>query len=352
MTLVADPTARSLTEERHLLARDIDAELRESVPLLSELTEETRQTETVTDQSESAIASNVKNVLSDTQASSESPLDSNSSNTHLPRKSSFSNSDKEETFTSEITKPPSTDPSSPTEIPLLSEESETTPASKSSASKLDAGQTLTDESLSWSETEISSPVTKKSLLSEEPDRKSTESQSTSELDTDTVSPFVNEPVSSTFATTPLATDVGGVWYLLNILTALEWPEFEHCPNAWHQLYLLGQFLLPETSADPVWKLIAALSEARFPSTATAWLDAVLPEVETFLQFRFELETEKTAIATLTPYLHEPALIYASRTHIDVMFELEQISFDLRVAGLDQNPGWVPELAHVITFHFH
>ncbi len=39
------------------------------------------------------------------------------------------------------------------------------------------------------------------------------------------------------------------------------------------------------------------------------------------------------------------------THIDVVFDGRDATADLRIAGLDLNPGWVPALGRVIQFHY-
>jgi hypothetical protein len=41
----------------------------------------------------------------------------------------------------------------------------------------------------------------------------------------------------------------------------------------------------------------------------------------------------------------------TRTHVDLVMRMHEISVPLRMAGLDANPGWVPELGRVVTFHF-
>lgn len=48
---------------------------------------------------------------------------------------------------------------------------------------------------------------------------------------------------------------------------------------------------------------------------------------------------------------QPGRIHVSRTHLDVVFRLDQIDLDVRVSGLDQDPGWVPQLGRIIAFHF-
>lgn len=50
-------------------------------------------------------------------------------------------------------------------------------------------------------------------------------------------------------------------------------------------------------------------------------------------------------------LHQPASLYLSRTHIDLILSIEQISLPLRRAGLDQTPGWRPEFGAIVTIHF-
>jgi hypothetical protein len=39
------------------------------------------------------------------------------------------------------------------------------------------------------------------------------------------------------------------------------------------------------------------------------------------------------------------------THVDLVMPMNEISVPVRLAGLDANPGWVPELGRVVTFHF-
>jgi hypothetical protein len=50
-------------------------------------------------------------------------------------------------------------------------------------------------------------------------------------------------------------------------------------------------------------------------------------------------------------LQRRARIAYDRTHVDVAFPLAEASVPVRRAGLDRDPGWVPELARVITFQF-
>lgn len=55
--------------------------------------------------------------------------------------------------------------------------------------------------------------------------------------------------------------------------------------------------------------------------------------------------------TLRRLVFRPARVVLSPTHVDVFFRLEQADAAIRRWGLDINPGWVPWLARVISFHY-
>jgi hypothetical protein len=44
-------------------------------------------------------------------------------------------------------------------------------------------------------------------------------------------------------------------------------------------------------------------------------------------------------------------LYVSSTHADLVMSLDDISVPLRIAGLDRDPGWLPDFGRVIKFHF-
>jgi hypothetical protein len=47
----------------------------------------------------------------------------------------------------------------------------------------------------------------------------------------------------------------------------------------------------------------------------------------------------------------PGRVLATRTHLDVVFDLNQAEMRIRRAGLDLNPGWLPWFGRVVTFHY-
>jgi hypothetical protein len=50
-------------------------------------------------------------------------------------------------------------------------------------------------------------------------------------------------------------------------------------------------------------------------------------------------------------LRQPARLFVTRTHVDLIFRLDQIDLKARLAGLDRDPGWVPALGRVISFQY-
>jgi hypothetical protein len=39
------------------------------------------------------------------------------------------------------------------------------------------------------------------------------------------------------------------------------------------------------------------------------------------------------------------------TRVDVVFELKRLPLEVRMAGLDRDPGWVPAAGRFVAFHF-
>ena len=80
-----------------------------------------------------------------------------------------------------------------------------------------------------------------------------------------------------------------------------------------------------------------------------------PELRRFLHFllpyvRWRLRRALGG-ASLTDILRRKGTLYITRSHVDLVMRMEQISVTARIAGLDANPGWMPELGRVVKFHF-
>lgn len=148
------------------------------------------------------------------------------------------------------------------------------------------------------------------------------------------------------------TELGGVFYLLNPLIALDWlDEADHAPvHPWLRLEALARLLLGEAAPDPLWDTLAELARAGDNGTdvrqmADGWRTRQWPTLQAWLMPRL------VAGADLAALLRGRARLRRSRTHIDIHFRLEQIDLIVRRAGLDRDPGWVPYLQRVVTFHF-
>jgi hypothetical protein len=50
-------------------------------------------------------------------------------------------------------------------------------------------------------------------------------------------------------------------------------------------------------------------------------------------------------------LFKSGRLLVSRTHLDLYMPMDQVSLPVRCAGLDCDPGWVPDLARIVLFHF-
>jgi hypothetical protein len=46
-----------------------------------------------------------------------------------------------------------------------------------------------------------------------------------------------------------------------------------------------------------------------------------------------------------------AVLEIDASHVDVFYKLDAVRLDIRRAGLDIDPGWLPWLGKVVRFHF-
>ena len=102
--------------------------------------------------------------------------------------------------------------------------------------------------------------------------------------------------------------------------------FKHMP----QVALTGPFV---TGLDP-----ALLSNLAF----------TLPFMRWRLAEALGLEKHEDIAESLLFFV---GTIYASLSHIDVVLPLEKASAEVRRAGLDLDPGWLPAFGRVVQFHY-
>jgi hypothetical protein len=81
-----------------------------------------------------------------------------------------------------------------------------------------------------------------------------------------------------------------------------------------------------------------------------FLEFLLPFIRWRLAGALQLE-QYDAEGLVQGALRRRGRLYVTAAHVDLVLELAQVTLPVRMAGLDFDPGWVPELARVITFRF-
>lgn len=221
-----------------------------------------------------------------------------------------------------------------------------------------------------------------------------------------------EPQTETFAWSSggLPTQLGGVLYLINLMVYLDLPgcfeegwHLSSCLGPWGLLEVLARALLGEAihglEDDPLWLVLAQLDGRKpgdlpgllmprsrprhwpefqppvhwlrgLPAEAVQlfrpkrkskcfqlagaspwlqrWLDLTLP----FIAYRLRLALQLPPEASLAEHLLQvPGRLYLTSSHVDFTASLEDMSLPVRLAGLDRDPGWLPEFGRVVYFHF-
>ena len=191
----------------------------------------------------------------------------------------------------------------------------------------------------------------------------------------------------------IATGLGGIFFLLNVGLYLELYGDFTVPlapgislNIWDFIELAGRALdpLPPESpfnGDPIWPLLVELAgrPANTPAGAgfepprnwtipTDWLRAVdLPlvdapgEADLFAWLRWLMPYVRARLTSALRIddpsrlgqhlLRHRARIFISPMHVDVVYSLQTHPVEIRCAGLDRDPGWIPAAGRWVTFHF-
>jgi hypothetical protein len=181
-------------------------------------------------------------------------------------------------------------------------------------------------------------------------------------DSDVVSlPFVPAPDQ-------IHTKWGGSLYLVNVAIALGLYGDFTTPTRpglalplWDFLALLGERMIGDAfSEDPLPALFARLSgraedeppAADFePPTGepmTIWLDRICHEMHERVSASLDVGNDCDLRKLL---LNHHAKIEATSTRVDAYFSLTKHPIELRMAGLDRDPGWVPAAGRCIYFHY-
>lgn len=147
------------------------------------------------------------------------------------------------------------------------------------------------------------------------------------------------------------TEQGGAFYLLNFLDRPSLQSImgdyrEALPSGWLWLYRVAQ-LLALDDRDPLVPFLA--TQLGLDDWRDLDAQPPLPERE-----RIEALARQWYGASglwQPSLLRLPARIRFSASHLDMHTALSRTRLDVRLAGLDLNPGWLPWLGRVVQFHF-
>ncbi len=157
--------------------------------------------------------------------------------------------------------------------------------------------------------------------------------------------------SSETEQTVIHTQQGGLFYCLNFLNRTEcqtilaehWREL---PDGWGWLYRLGQTLQLDQDDPVVDFLCLQLGlDTRQELEQLAELPAAAELNELARRWYAKAEVWNSELLRLD------ATIEFSPSHVDIRTTINNVQLPVRLAGLDINPGWLPWLGKVVSFHY-
>jgi len=142
---------------------------------------------------------------------------------------------------------------------------------------------------------------------------------------------------------------GGFFYLINLLKTPKCQQLlasdNTTPNAWIWLFDLSRRLSCDLD-QPLVNFIVEQAGFESPDELHSWL--WIPEISDIFEM---LSQYKKITQNPTQWLGINAKVFANKSHIDCYFSLDEVQLDVRMMGLDINPGWVPWLGRVVTFYY-
>jgi hypothetical protein len=159
---------------------------------------------------------------------------------------------------------------------------------------------------------------------------------------------------------PARSDWGGLLYLLNLLRDHDFKslmlELPGRSLAW-ALYQLGLLLVPIAYGDAALLAFAGVGPTRVPpvddQAPSAEEKTVLEKLRSslVLKLRSKLNADEREldVELIARIASRRAEIIADPAWIEVHFKLSEVTTDVRRAGLDLDPGWLPWLGAVVRF---
>jgi hypothetical protein len=107
---------------------------------------------------------------------------------------------------------------------------------------------------------------------------------------------------------------------------------------------------PSSSSEIASSPTALTRPALFSGVAMTPLDSWLADLMSIIRPRLQLALGVSA-AELPRYFKQHARIVISAVNFDAYFALADLPIEIRLSGLDRNPGWVPAAGRTVRFHY-
>ena len=164
----------------------------------------------------------------------------------------------------------------------------------------------------------------------------------------------------------IETELGGLFYLINLAIFMEIysdftspvEKFHDDLSIWDFVMIVGDDINQHCDLDdPIWTGLLDLQDVQDNPvnpenlvilSKPTWLTDLLPHLKARLILSLGLDSEDFLAQIL---LHHNARVTITPTHLDVFFPLSDHPIEIRLSGLDRNPGWVPAAGRFIAFHY-
>ena len=84
-----------------------------------------------------------------------------------------------------------------------------------------------------------------------------------------------------------------------------------------------------------------------PPQVTRWLDWLMPYIRARLIRALGVNMEDLPELLCMHHAH----VFVTATHLDIFLALAELPVEIRLAGLDRDPGWFPAAGRFVAFHF-
>lgn len=166
----------------------------------------------------------------------------------------------------------------------------------------------------------------------------------------------------------IETELGGLFYLINLALFMEiYSDFTSPVEGFHDdlsiwdfVAIVGREINEDRDLDdPIWTGLQNLQDVQNKNLGNSenpensvnkptWLTDLLPHIRARLILALGIHNDGSLADIL---LRHRARVTITPIHLDVFFALSDHPIEIRLSGLDRNPGWVPAAGRFIAFHY-